>query len=599
VKSATGEPIGQATGFSIDGNKIITNEHVVRGGTPCLDLGAVRVGLKVVRTDPVNDLAVLLPDGELSSVPLKLAASQPKPGTAVFAIGNPSGLERSISTGVVAGIRTMHGHELLQISAPISPGSSGSPILTANGEVVGVAVGMLDDGQNLNFAVPSSVVLRFLNGETSKPDITSLLSKAGELSKKRWTEMEYSSETGSPFQRAGAEIEDLLFRALEMADSDSSSLAAVFDEALQVRSPLAVTASERLVATKPSADAYFRLARSLKMRFASEAAQEPENPTLKRAEAAIRLAFKETRQPTIEMYAVLADILEDRSLFAESRTSFAKTYELATSRGNEWVVVDALHGLVRTNYSLQAFAESDRYFQLLVETGQSNAVDWRGQGARQYARKEYKNAGDSYKQAAPTPAFWENWCRAANAYSRAVGAEDNTLEAARACIKNGADKKDSDGTLASAHFLIASVLNGRGVYEEALSHSREAAAIDPSDASYQDTLADSFMGLRRFQEAINAIKQAIRLSDGKYAWTHFTLGSAYFETENWQLAEDSFQKAAELNKEDYKAPYNVALCLEHLGYHGDAVSWYEETLRRNPNQERKQEILKRIQIIRQ
>ena len=80
-----------------------------------------------------------------------------------MAIGNPHGLERSLSTGVVSGIR--RGDEdtiFYQITAPISPGSSGCPVMDDKGQVLGVATFMIPSGQNLNFAVPSKYILRMM-----------------------------------------------------------------------------------------------------------------------------------------------------------------------------------------------------------------------------------------------------------------------------------------------------------------------------------------------------------------------------------------------------------------------------------------------------
>jgi Trypsin-like peptidase domain len=70
----------------------------------------------------------------------------------VLVIGNPEGLQGTVSNGLVAAIRT--DLDLIQITAPISHGSSGSPVLNEDGRVVGVAVGILKEGQNLNFAIP-------------------------------------------------------------------------------------------------------------------------------------------------------------------------------------------------------------------------------------------------------------------------------------------------------------------------------------------------------------------------------------------------------------------------------------------------------------
>jgi tetratricopeptide (TPR) repeat protein len=174
----------------------------------------------------------------------------------------------------------------------------------------------------------------------------------------------------------------------------------------------------------------------------------------------------------------------------------------------------------------------------------------------------------------------------------------SVLACARRCISDGVGQKDSESRLATAHREIAGVLNRRGVYQEALSHAREATALYPSDAWAFSAQADALLGLRRFQEAINASNQAIRLSDGKHATMHFKLGSAYFEVENWEFARQSFEKAAQLDAKDDAAAYNVALCFARLGFTLDAAKWFEEVLRRNPNHPDRQEILRRIQNLR-
>ena len=75
-------------------------------------------------------------------------------GSSIVVIGNPEGLEKSVTNGLVSGVRTIEGQKLFQISAPISHGSSGGPVFDDKGQVIGVVVAFLSDGQNLNFAIP-------------------------------------------------------------------------------------------------------------------------------------------------------------------------------------------------------------------------------------------------------------------------------------------------------------------------------------------------------------------------------------------------------------------------------------------------------------
>ena len=601
IRSNTGEPIARGTGFLVSDGKIVTNQHVVRDGNPFLDLGPVKLPLKIEKTDAVNDLAILTVDGELSSPSLALATSDSTPGTSIFAIGNPAGLERSISNGVVAGIRQMNGRELIQISAPISPGSSGGPILNSQAEVVAVAVGILEAGQNLNFAVPAKFVRNLINGSAAPADIPTLFTRVDEIFANR-AKGEYSADPDSPWMKDQREMEALLRQALSLAGKSAPALKSVADKVLDfgfwaMDPTIAVAASERLVQIKPSAESYVLLARSLQTAAGSETPNDKDSATRKRAEKAIRSAFTSTKQPTIEMYALLADILEDRELTAESKAAFSKAYDMSKAKSDSGGAGSAIRGLIRTSIAMSNNAEGDRWFKTLVDSGLVTEFDRDSQARRLWARGDNKAAGDNFALAA-SATWWTRYCDAATAFTIDGTDPDRVLAMSRACIENGANKKDSDVRLAIAHRQIADVLNTRGVYEEALSHAREALALQPQDAFDQDTLGEALAGLRRFQEAINASKQAIRLSDGKYAWMHFRLGSAYFNTENWELARQSFEKAAQLDPKDAEAAYNVAICLVRLGLYRDAADWYENCLRRNPNQANRQDILNRIQSLR-
>ena len=91
-------------------------------------------------------------------------------GDRVYAIGNPHGLTNTLSDGLVSGVRKSGGLDFIQTNAAISPGSSGGPLLDENGRVVGVTKAYIEEGQNLNLAVPAASVRSLLDkAATNKP----------------------------------------------------------------------------------------------------------------------------------------------------------------------------------------------------------------------------------------------------------------------------------------------------------------------------------------------------------------------------------------------------------------------------------------------
>src|SRR5207253_1777785 len=91
-------------------------------------------------------------------------------GEEVVAIGNPLSLESTVSNGIVSGIRAVKedSDKYLQITAPISPGSSGGPLFNTAGEVIGITTLHLKGGENLNFAIPINDAKRLLRTNSSR-----------------------------------------------------------------------------------------------------------------------------------------------------------------------------------------------------------------------------------------------------------------------------------------------------------------------------------------------------------------------------------------------------------------------------------------------
>jgi S1-C subfamily serine protease len=176
MENESKQPISLGSGFILENGKVVTNLHVIEGAKYgyILENGSSKKhSIKgYFQIDKINDLAILsVPT--LTAQPLAISTlDKPEIGEKIYAIGNPKGLSGTISEGIVSGIRTMENKSLIQITAPISPGSSGGPVINNKGEVIGVAVGTLTSGQNLNFAIPVNLLITLADKGTSS--ITSL-----------------------------------------------------------------------------------------------------------------------------------------------------------------------------------------------------------------------------------------------------------------------------------------------------------------------------------------------------------------------------------------------------------------------------------------
>jgi S1-C subfamily serine protease len=142
------------SGFFVATDLIATNKHVLAcGGRGTVSLAGNRRTFPITATwaDPQHDLALVRVAGA-DTLPLTLSArGWPAVGDDIYVAGNPAGLEGTFSAGIVSGLRQSEG--LIQFDAPVSPGSSGGPVVDARGQVVGVTVSSVTQGQNLNFAV--------------------------------------------------------------------------------------------------------------------------------------------------------------------------------------------------------------------------------------------------------------------------------------------------------------------------------------------------------------------------------------------------------------------------------------------------------------
>ncbi len=182
---AKGDVKSIGSGFVTDpSGVIVTNFHVISGAASLLVKmkdGEIYDRVDVVDYDQRRDIAVLKIRAFKTLPSLSLSDREVEPGEEAVAIGNPQGLEHTVSTGVISAFRQAEGYRLMQISVPISPGSSGGPLFSLDGKVIGItSAGVVGEGaQNLNFAVPIAYVRPLLSSKSTPVPIAEFTKTMG------------------------------------------------------------------------------------------------------------------------------------------------------------------------------------------------------------------------------------------------------------------------------------------------------------------------------------------------------------------------------------------------------------------------------------
>jgi putative serine protease PepD len=191
ITAQNGQGTATGSGFVVSSDgKIVTNEHVVDGATQVtvkLGLNGKAQTAQVIGADASKDLALLKIDtggAKLHALPLA-SSSSVRVGDAVYAIGNPYGLDDTLTSGIVSArnrdIQAPDGSTIsgvIQTDAALNPGNSGGPLLDAAGQVIGVNSQIASSGSSaggqsgnvgIGFAIPSSTVQAFVAHPTTTP----------------------------------------------------------------------------------------------------------------------------------------------------------------------------------------------------------------------------------------------------------------------------------------------------------------------------------------------------------------------------------------------------------------------------------------------
>jgi tetratricopeptide (TPR) repeat protein len=257
-----GEKLSRGSGFFIDTDRVVTNRHVIEGASRAevhSSAGSVFPVKGVLAVDAEGDIALLKVDAPGNLIqPLALDRTSPQEGESIVVIGNPFGLEGSVTNGIVSAVRDIPTFgRIIQITAPISPGSSGSPVVNMQGQVIGVATLQITGGQSVNFAIPSERISQLQSTtlmSLSELNVATGRNKRAKAVQQFRDGLSFLSkddcEKALPYFEKAAESDSNYAEAWAQAGFCNEKLG---------RHAEAIEASKKAVSLRPSAESYFNL----------------------------------------------------------------------------------------------------------------------------------------------------------------------------------------------------------------------------------------------------------------------------------------------------------------------------------------------------
>ncbi|HXI22331.1 MAG TPA: trypsin-like peptidase domain-containing protein [Pyrinomonadaceae bacterium] len=388
---ARGEKLSRGSGFFIDKDRVVTNRHVIDGAYRAevhLNSGSNFPVKNVLAVDAEADIALLRVEAPPNLVrALSLERTSPQEGESVVVIGNPFGLEGSVTNGIVSAVRDIPGFgRIIQITAPISPGSSGSPVVNMQGQVIGVATLQITGGQSVNFAIPSERIAQLdRNAQTDTSQQTSLGDLVAATSRnKRAKAVEYfraglsflskdDCQNALPYFQKATESDVAYGEAWAQMGFCSEKLGRHAD---------AIEASKKAVNIRPSAESFFNIGLA--------------NYYLKQyreSEAAYRQAIKIDPYNAADSYYALGLTYRDSGQFEEEVQAYKHAIRLKPD------YAPAYDRLGQRYLQLKKYAEAIEAFKQLsaLRPGDASAQNSLGEAYEAIARHD--ESVEAFRQA--------------------------------------------------------------------------------------------------------------------------------------------------------------------------------------------------------
>jgi tetratricopeptide (TPR) repeat protein len=258
-----GEKLSRGSGFFVEADRVVTNRHVLENAYRAevhSSTGAIFPVKGVLAVDAEGDLALLKIDVPATSQirPLPLDKTSPQEGESIVVIGNPLGLEGSVTNGIVSAVRDIPTFgRIIQITAPISSGSSGSPVVNMQGQVIGIATLQITGGQSVNFAIPSERISQLQVAAVMS--LSDLVASTGR--NKRAKAVQFFRDGLSFLSKDDCEKALPYFEKAVESDSNYAEAWAQsgFCNEKLGRHAEALEASKKAVNLRPSAESYFNI----------------------------------------------------------------------------------------------------------------------------------------------------------------------------------------------------------------------------------------------------------------------------------------------------------------------------------------------------
>jgi tetratricopeptide (TPR) repeat protein len=388
---ARGEKLSRGSGFFVDVDRVVTNRHVIEGAFRAevhLTSGNTYQVKGVLATDAEGDIALLKVEAPPNLVrPLSLNRTSPQEGESVVVIGNPFGLEGSVTNGIVSAVRDIPGFgRIIQITAAISPGSSGSPVVNMQGQVIGVATLQITGGQSVNFAIPSERIAQLArSAQTQTAQQMSLGELVAATSRSNHARAVELFRDGLGFLSKD-DCEKALPYFQQAVDSDNQYAEAWaqtgFCKEKLGQHADAIEASKRAVSIRPSPESFFNIGvasyylkqyRDAEQAYRQSIKLDPDNAA--DAYYALGLTYRDWSRPDDEIQAYKHAI--------RLKPDYTSAYEKLGQRYLQ---------LKKFTDAIEAFKQVS-----LLKPGDANAQNYMGEAYLELGR--YNDANETFRQA--------------------------------------------------------------------------------------------------------------------------------------------------------------------------------------------------------